>query len=337
MKTLCAIFLATLFGSSARADDRLIPFDDFYVSVETNDWLNRPRKQHALNVSVRVSRSAHEQDGSTSIEVDCHEFSSARRELAEEDITAFLEACDAATKRQDYRKEISSKTQFGYVQTVYEVVTVDQQKRVSVTRGKAALFAPDEGAKLKNALAQAHAGEAWFRKLLAEQKLPAKQPNAKPPQANNYYLTSKLGEVAGEGLSYEVSLGTHSFNAPPSYQMGHDLRFITLGGNAGSSGGEWVKGMVDQIALALNALTKKQAFYFESPGNPGEQRFAVKANLATQQADVEFQPGSFFGRHSSIQGSFSMAQLAEIRQVMAKWEARKKWFVEHEDWFFERQ
>lgn len=334
MKALCAISLAALFGSSAFADDRLIPFDDFYVSVETNDSLNRVGKLNSLDVTVQVSRAGSAED--ISIEVNCYEFSSTRRELFEEDVKAFLEACDAATKSQDYRKEISSQTQFGRDNTLYAVLTVNQQKRVFVTRGETALFAPDEGAKLKHALAQARAGEAWFRKLLTEQKLPAKQPDAKPPQANNYYLTSKLGEVTGEGLSYEVALRNYRFNAVP-YQMEHSLRFVTLGGSEGSSGGDWVKGMVDQIALAWNAAAKKQAYSFKSPATRSVDKFTVTANLTTQQADVEFQPGSFFGKHSPIQGSFSKAQLAEIRQVMALSEARKKWFVEHEDWFFERK
>ena len=71
------------------------------------------------------------------------------------------------------------------------------------------------------------------------------------------------------------------------------------------------------VALALNAVGKKQAYQFEAPPDGPKDssgRFTVTANLTTQKADVTFEPGRFFGHHSPVPGAFDPAQLTAIRE-----------------------
>jgi len=107
-----------------------------------------------------------------------------------------------------------------------------------------------------------------------------------------------------------------------------------------TSSGAWVKSMLDHVALALNAVRKKQAYQFEAPPTEPQDRsgrFTVKANLTTQKADVTFEPGRFFGHHSPVEGSFDLANLTAISEIVAQGEARTKWFSDHEAWFFAKQ
>ena len=50
------MILIVLFGFLIRLSAQQIPFSEFYVSVQTNDFLNRPGKKTALSVSVQVGR-----------------------------------------------------------------------------------------------------------------------------------------------------------------------------------------------------------------------------------------------------------------------------------------
>ncbi len=337
MKTTALFFLFALLSaavSAPGAEKRLIPFDEFYLSVPVEDVTAAAGGAKGLQVSVTINRGVQDPLGGTKIEVRCQALHFPDRSMDEEDVAAFLEACGAASHGEDFRKELRR----GINKTVYESVLVDGLRRVRLQRGDKVLFAPQEAARLKVTLAQAAAAEAWYRELLTASALPEKTAGAHPPKATNFFLISKLGGVRAEGLDYEVSLRHHGFNirnAPP-YHVEHGLQFIRLGGNWSSTSGEWVKRLLEQVALALQAVGKKEAFAYVSPQDGEGDNFSVKANLETQKADVSFEPGRFFGKHSPVQGSFGVAQLAEIREIAAQGPARAKWFAEHEGWFLER-
>lgn len=331
MKTLF-ILLFTQLAAVAAADDRLIPFNEFYINVPVDG----ERSMRGVRVSVRISRSTHQPDGVAEIKLTLPGLPSSIPPLNSDEVSALIEACSAAKNNQDYHKEV----RFDIHKTIWESAMVDGQRQVRIRRGGEALISMEQVARLKESLVQAEAAQAWYEKLLTEHTLPKKTENAHPPHAASYFLIAKLGEVAAEGLDYEVSLNHYGAPLKEGYQVGHEVRFFALGGNMSTSGGAWVKSMLDHVALALNAVGKKQAYQFEGPPDGPKDssgRFTVTANLTTQKADVTFEPGRFFGHHSPVPGAFDLAQLNAIRELAAQGEVRKKWFSEHEAWFFEKQ
>lgn len=334
MKTPAALFFAfTLLAAAVTAaETRLIPFDEFFVSVPVEDVTAAAGGASGIQVSVRVSRGVQVPLGETKVEVSCPELSFPERSLDAEEVAVFLEACAAASRGEVFRQEVRR----GINKTAYESALMEGGWRVRMRRGGEVLFAPQEGARLKASLAQAAAAEAWYRELLTAGTLPVKTAAAHPPKAAGCFLISKLGGVRAEGLEYEVTLRKLPFKGAQPYSVTHGLRFIRLGGGRSSTSGEWVKRLLEQVALALQAVGRKEAFAFVSPPGGRDNHFTVKANLETQQADVTFEPGSVYGRHSPVEGSFDVKQLAEIREIAAQGEAREKWFAEHEGWFFEK-
>lgn len=336
MKTTAALFpilfaWLALVAAAAGAEARLIPFDEFYLSVPVEDVTAAAGGAGGLQVAVRVSRGVQEPLGGTKVEVSCPGLSFPEQSLDAEEVAVFLEVCAAAGRGEVFRQEVRS----GIHKTVYEAARVEGAWRVRMRRGGEVLFAPQEAARLKASLAQAAAAEAWYRELLTAGTPPVKTAAAHPPRAAGFFLISKLGGVRAEGLEYEVSLRNYHFKGAPKYSVTHGLRFFSLGGRHSSTSGEWVKRLLEQVALALQAVGRKEAYAFVSPQDGRDHKFTVKANLETQKADVTFEPGSYFGRHSPVEGSFDVKQLAEIREIAAQGAAREKWFAEHEGWFFE--
>lgn len=333
MKTMAALFLllATLPASVAGADERLIPIDEFYLSVPVNDPPAEAGKREGLRVAVRVQRSEHEPQGGTKIMVSCLGFRNSIGPLETDEVAAFLEACAAATSGQEYRKEIRHSIH----KFIYEVVTVDGQKRVSLRRGGEVLLAPEEGARLKESLALAAAAEAWYQMLLTARTLPVKTAAAHPPKAADFILNSKLGEVAVEGLGYEVSL-THDlrWQAEP-YQVTHEVKYYSHGMAVSMSSGAWVLDMLTEVSHALRAVAKGQKFEATTTQGRRGVGFTVTANLETQRADMTYD-GSFTGGLSHYQGSFSKEHLAAIEKLANSGEAWAYWFSQHEGWFFEK-
>ena len=331
MKTLF-ILLFTQLAAVAVADDRLIPFDEFYIYVPVGGAPNA----RGVRITVRISRSTHQPEGVADIMLTLPGLRSSLPPLNSDEVSALMEACSAARNDQDYHKEV----RFDIHKTIWEAAMVDGQRQVRIRRGGEALISLEQVARLRESLVQAEAAQAWYEKLLTEHTLPKKTENAHPPHAASFFLISKLGEVAAEGLDYEVSLNHYGAPLNEGYHIGHEVRFFALGGNMSTSGGAWVKSMLDHVALALNAVGKKQAYQFEAPPDGPKDssgRFTVTANLTTQKADVTFEPGRFFGHHSPVPGAFDPAQLTAIRELVAQGEARQKWFSEHEAWFFEKQ
>ncbi len=329
MKTTAApfflSFLFSLLAWAVHAEERLIPLDEFHATMPMMPGL----KSKGLEVEVWVQRDVNAPEGATGVAVRCAPL----HLLKPEEVAALAEACAAALKDEDFRKEID-----GYNgKFEYEAKTVEGRKCVLVQRGAELVLIPEEIAKLKEALAlaQAAAAEAWYKMLLTARTLPEKTAQAHPPKAANLFFTAKLGEVPAEGLDYEVSLRYWNFSSRwvTTFRAAHNLKFARGGG----TGGEWVKLMMEQVALALEAVGRKEAFACESPPDAKQYKFTVKPNLMTQKADVAFEQNLATGWHLQAQGSFGVAQLAKIREVMAKGEALEKWFKEHEGWFLERE
>ena len=334
MKTYSSLLLSLLLALPLSGGD-LIPFDEFFVSVETNDWMNRRDEGTRLNVSVHVSRSAQEPNGSTSVEVDCFEFEAAQRMLPEADLKVFLAAGDAAQGGKEFRETVMTKTFRGEKETTYEVVEVDGKKMIRISRGEEkAEFLLVEAAKVRTALAQAKSGQAWFKKLLVDKTMPVPNEEARAPQAKGYYLNSSIGTVSGKGIGYEVSVSSHSIRQAPIYNIGHTLCLYSVDGELnGTLGGGWVAGMLQRISSALEAVNAGRAYSFTSGEDDG-RRYSVTANLQTQEADVILIPGNFFKNRNSAKGSFGSAQLAGIRKLIDGCDERIKWFQANEHLFF---
>lgn len=324
MKTLF-ILLFTQLAALAVADDRLIPFDEFYISVPVDG----ARNTRGVRVSVRISRSTHQPEGVADIELTLPGLASSLPPLNSDEVSALMEACSAAKNDQDYHKEV----RFHIHKTIWEAAVVDGQRQVRIRRGGEALISLDQIARLRESLIQAEAAQSWYEKLLTEHTLPPKMDSAYPPPATSFFLIARLGAVSAEGVDYEVSLNHYGGPIEDGFQLNHGVRFSALRGSMSTSSGAWVKSMLDHVALALNAVGKKQAYQFEAPpAGPKDSsgRFTVTANLTTQKADVTFEP-------SGHEGAFDLAQLTAIRELVAQCEARRKWFSEHEAWFFEKQ
>lgn len=334
MKTTAALFLFALLAagvSAAGAEERLIPFDEFYLSVPVTGKLNFD----GLRVVVQVRRGVNEPVGRTGIEVVRHVTSIPDRTLTAEELAALMEALNAALKEQPYHREVPR----GIYKSVFETLKVNDHTQLRMHRpelGRAVLFEPEVTSKLKLALEQALIAESWLKKLLTERTLPVKTAAAHPPKAADFILTSKLGEVAVEGLGYEVSL-THDrrWQAEP-YQVTHEVKYYSHGRAVSMSGGAWVRDMLTEVSHALRAVAKGQKFEATTTQGRRGDGFTVTANLETQRADMTFD-GSFTGGLSHYQGSFSKEHLAAIEKLANSGEARAYWFSQHESWFFEKE
>ena len=313
----------------------LIPFDEFYVSVETNDWRARREEGVSLNVSVRVSRSAENPEGSISVDVNCFEFEAGQRMLPDADIEAFLAAGDAAREGEAFRDVVTTKTYRGDKETIYEVVEVEGKKMIRMSRGEGrAEFLPAEAVKVREALARARAGEAWFKKLLSDDEMPVPIDGARPPQAKGYYLDSSVGTVSGRGIGYEISVAANSFRSAPRYHVNHQLCLYSPEGRLnGSLSGVWVAGLLQKVSAALDAAVAGKAYSFKSGEDEG-RAYTVTANLKTKEADVVLIPGEFFKGRDAERGFFGVAQLAEIRKLIDDCDDRIKWFQANEHLFF---
>ncbi|MBK1791002.1 hypothetical protein [Persicirhabdus sediminis] len=335
MKTSQLSIIASLVLSLPLFAGDLIPYKDFYVSVETNDWFARRDEGDRLNVSVSISRSADKPNGSSSIRVYCYTFESWQRMLTDDDIEAFLAAGDAAQEGEEFRHVVTTETFRGDQETIYEVVNVGGEKLVRMSRGvEQAEFVPAEAAKVRAALAQARSAEAWYKKLLLDEVLPEPNDEARPPRSSSYNLISTIGTVSGKGLGYEVAATSFSSEGDPEYRIEHELcLYSEEGEETGSLSGDWVADLLKEISIALDATVNGRAYSFQSNEVAGSS-YSVTVNLATMEADVELQPGNFFNNREASRGHFGKAQLADIRKLISDYENRAKWFQANERLFY---
>jgi hypothetical protein len=333
MKTLFFAALVAAASSIGSAEERLIPFDSFFVSVEPNDHF-KPNKKggSSLRVSLSVSRSPEASAGSTDLDVCCFDLHHSQDRFPEDDLRVLMKAGEAAKAGREFKEEVETRTFHGTIKSIYEVLHKDGGSKIVVNRGGEKIeLASVEADRVRDALAEARVGEAWFTKLLGMAPLPQPNPDARPPRAGKYYLSSTLGIVEGRGIDYEVSVGASSFTGKPHYSVEHCIRFQTQKGG-GSCHGGWVESLLRKVTEALQAVEKGTKYSFTS-GN-AERKYLVSANLDTKEADVTFYPGEFFGKEGAKHGHFGQGQLVQIRKLLDGYEARKTWFQEHEGWFF---
>jgi len=326
--TLLVVFLTVISGV---CEESLIPVEEFYISVNTNDFMNRPHGRKGLSVSVGVLRGKEDPQGQTITDINCFEFPAGKRMFLKEDIKVFYEAADAAKMGKVYLKETDTQIFMGIEKTIFKSIHMDGEWVVMVSRlGKDAVFSANEGDSLKKALHQAKLGQAWFKLLLNSEKLPKETPTAKPPLSNGYYLSSEIGEVSGRGISYAVSVSARGRgrNRAPNYNITHELSYSGAHGKMGTSSGQWVSGLLAEITIALEAIKKGKAYSHKSQG------YSVKANLKTKEADVTWYLGVFFKGETPKKGHFGVEELNEIRTLIKSYDVKKKWFEEHEHWFY---
>ena len=137
--------LAAAVMAAEGAETRLIPFDEFYLSVPVEDVTAAAGGAGGMQVAVRVSRGVQEPLGGTKVEVSCPGLSSPEQSLDAEEVAVFLEVCAAAGRGEVFRQEVRS----GIHKTVYEAALVEGAWRVRMRRGGEVLFAPQEAARLK--------------------------------------------------------------------------------------------------------------------------------------------------------------------------------------------
>lgn len=319
-------------STAAESKDRLIPFDEVFVSVETNDWM-RAGKPH-FNVSVRLHRRRTEPMESTAIDVECFEFASPRRMMPDQDLKAFFDVSAFARQGQSKRIETVTPTYNGDEKTVFEGVSVDGKMVVRIVRGGEKVeFALQEAEDVKKALAEAKAGEAWFKKLLSAEVPPAPTPTVRPPKSGGYQLRSKLGEVPRRrGLGFEISVAAYFLMDQQFYYTEHGVRFVSSDGTEASMSGEWVEHLLAKVSEALGSIASAKPYSFKSDKNDAPE-YTVTADPATQEADVVVTPSN---SPSPWRGRFERVELAQIEKLTDAAKQRTKWFEEHESLFFAR-
>src|SRR2546425_804863 len=100
LQIVTILFLASLGQVGAGP----IPYPEFYISVETNNFLDRAKGKMRFAVRVSVARSSEASAGKTSLHVNCYAFGPGVRGFDDADQSLFLQA--AATAR--YGREFSA-------------------------------------------------------------------------------------------------------------------------------------------------------------------------------------------------------------------------------------
>jgi hypothetical protein len=320
-----------VFAPLGQLSAQQIPFSQFYVSVETNDFLHRDGKKTALAVRVQVSKDSEIPQGKTSIDVNCLDFDPEVRVFDAEDRRVFLEATAAANEGREFGRTIVSPAIVPReIKTQFESKQIDGRYMVIVTRGeKRAFFDPVEGERLLHALDEATAGEAWFQSLLNDPTLPTPSQEKHPPRSRGYFLISQIGEVDASGLTYRVSLDGRSVDDSLSYSTGQMIAFSKNGRESGAIGGDWDE-LLKHVSKALGSLDQNRDYSFVSD----DRRYKVEANRESGEVDVTVARSDFFTDRTPLVGHFGTAQLQQIQTLIAEAPAREGWFKEHEALFF---
>lgn len=327
-----AILVLAFGRDPVSADDRLIPFDDFYISVDTNWRAAKGGEGEALQLNVQLSRHGKGTTGEAEVEISCSAFSSEARQFSAMDLETFLEACVAAKKGEYFRKEILSPTLFGTTMTRFRTDPVGNKHVVRVLRGKVEVyFTTEEGDNTREAVALAEAGRLWYQLLLrAKGKLPPQMtPEAHPPMGEGLTLMSTVGSVSVGDFAFEVGIDSWAFKKS-GYRVTHALDF----GNWWTQGA-WVEGLPGTFAKALEAGKEGRPFKLEtSSGKPGETAVYVLTHPVSGKAEVMVIRDDNSDYRSPAFGTLGEEELAEIRRLEAEAEERAKWFEDHESLFF---
>lgn len=309
----------------------LFPFPDTYLSVETNDWLNRPDRKNALHVDVCLSTHGEPDHPQTRVSVDCFAFDAGCRGFDERDQELFLEATKAAKERRDYVADVVSPAiNPRQIPTHFESKQFGGNYFATVKRGQdTAKFEAEEGERLLTALRDAKAGAAWYEALLNDETLLEPSSEKHPPHAKGYHFSSRIGEVDMHGFIYEVALDCSSFRGAIEYNIGHTIAFGKNGRKTGTIGGNWGN-LLQHVSEALHALNQRTDYDFV----PDDRKYRILANRQTDQVDVTIALDDFFSDRTPVVGHVSADQLEAVNNLIAEVPAREKWFREHESWFF---
>jgi hypothetical protein len=331
MKTL-SLAPVILLVALSRLDGGVIPFPDVYVAVETSDFLHRENGKHGLSVTVHMSQGNQSKGPRTSIDVNSFDLSAGVRAFDEVDRKILLEVFHAAKDGRELTSTITSPAFTPrQIQTTFASVQVDGTWSVRVTRGKeTVLFDPDEGSRLRSALEDAHAGQAWFDHLLSGEVAPEPSAEIHPPHARGYYLVSKMGEVDVRGFIYSISLNRDRHRNDNEYYAAQTVEFGTNGEISGTMGGPW-SGLLEQVANGLAALNRDEPYAFVAE----DRKYRVEANRETKQVDVTIARSEFFNDRTPLIGHFGAAELEKINGLLGEVTNREAWFKEHESLFFE--
>jgi hypothetical protein len=183
MKThLLCLVLALLVSDDKVKDEAVIPYENYYIQVETNDWLNRARRPdrlrlHGIHVSVSLSGNVEHvlKDARAVVTARCIGLRDPRIDgaLSAADLDALFEASASAQQNKAFRKELKSKSRFDQdVLTVIETVKDHDYSIIRIKRGTSEVFVDEmEGKRVQEALREAKIGEAWFNKLISSKEI----------------------------------------------------------------------------------------------------------------------------------------------------------------------
>lgn len=327
IKKLVIFIVSVLVAEIGVCSSKLLPFDDFYVSVETNNWMYRIEGRDGLRVTVSVMRNSEFPQGRTSVKVNCRRF--PNYSFLEEDLKVFYEASEAAHAGECFTKAIMSQTYKGKRETRFETIEEDGTWMIKVTHaGRNAVFAANEASKVREAMKQARSGEEWFKKLLIADELQEHTVNAKPPKSRGYSLSSELGRVSGGDISYVVLVSARSFSPEPQYRIEHQLAFMSNGKFTMYVTGGNVKTLLSKISEALDAIEEGVQYPINYDAKD-ETNYPVVANHQTKEADL-----TWSHKGTVTKGHFGRQQLEAIQGLIEDYESRKKWFQDHERLFY---
>jgi hypothetical protein len=331
MKPLSLVAVILLVALS-RLEGGVIPFPEFFVSVETNDFLHRENGKHSLCVTVHMSQGSEGKGPRTSIDVNSFELSAGIRAFDETDRKMLLDVFQVAKDgREQTRTIISPAFTPRQIETTFASLQVDGTWAVRVTRGKeTVMFDPDEGDRLRSALEDAHAGQMWFERLLSGEVPPEISTEIHPPHAQGYYLVSKMGEVDARGFIYRISLNCDPHRKENGYYAEQTVEFGRNGEDWGTMGGRW-SGLLEQVANGLAALNRGEPYAFMAE----DRKYRLEANRETNQVDVIFARSEFFPNRTPVIGHIGAAELQKINGLLGEVANREAWFREHEALFFE--
>jgi hypothetical protein len=269
--------------------------------------------------------------------VNCFNFPAGIRTQLDEDLAAFYQASDAALAKRAFRREIETTTLRGKTKTIFETVEDNGFSTIRVKRGDTeAHFADTEAAKVKDALREARAGEAWFKKLLTAEKLPVQTASARPPVSTGYYCVSSLGQIECGGFNCEISVRSDFFaKEKRSYKIQYQLQVVDSEGKlkAGFSG-QAVDRLFEEISQAM-ALVEKNKDYASEADDERRYPFSVTAKPESSLVEVVWFPSERFNDRTPNRGQLDRMKLVLIQDLIEAANARQQWLENNEGLFYQ--
>lgn len=324
------ILTLSLLATLSTLAERIIPGENLSVTIYTHGDFRNHDEDFQMKVKLHAYRNPQAQPQvTTSIETFCNGFTKPGTPLNPAELEALLAAGDAAEKRQEFQKTVVT----GDLQTRIEVVKINQSRKIFILRNNENVgIWQSEIRKVRQALLEAEAGEAWFKKILLAEKLPDPTPDARPPRANRHFLTLPIGSTTCRGFEHQVQIRNWD-SIGTTYKVEHSMSLFSADGFLQNiSTGFWVADLLNEVSNALKSIDAGKKFEFISPPD-ALVRFSVTANLVTKEADVVLHP-SHFTRNRIRKGHYTNAHLKKINTLIKSCDARIKWHQAHEHLFF---